>query len=130
MRHDVANDTYTSGSCVIARIFRISEWNGSPWSGMYYHYDVVGNVTIRADSSGNVVESIDQEAYGNVKIGAQSGYHLTTKEYDSLSELYYFYLRWYNSEIGRFISISPLRPDKEPSYACVGNNPARYTDPS
>ena len=120
---------FTVGPGVIGNIFRISTNNGSSWSDVYYHYDAIGNVALRTNSSG-IVESIDQEAYGNVKIGSQSGYHLTTKEYDSLPELYYFNARWYDSIIGRFISKSPLSVRAEHPYNFCNGNPATYIDSS
>jgi hypothetical protein len=70
----------------------------------YYHYDAIGNVAMTSNSSGGLVSAIDQEAYGNVKIGSQSGYHLTTKEYDSNPELYYFEQTWYDPMLGRLIN--------------------------
>jgi RHS repeat-associated protein len=38
----------------------------------------------------------------------KSGYHLTTKEYDTDISLYYFWSRWYDPEIGRFTTVDPL----------------------
>jgi len=82
---------------------------------------------LRTNSSGGIVESIDQEAYGNVKVGTQSGYHLTTKEYDVLPELYYFNARWYDNVIGRFISHDPIPNDN--LYRYCRNNPCNIIDP-
>jgi len=58
------------------------------------------------------------DAFGNVLEKGNSGYlyehstdpqphHLTTKEYDPDSRLYYFHARWYDPETGRFISADP-----------------------
>jgi len=120
---------FTVGPGVIGNIFRISTNNGSSWSDTYYHYDAIGNVALRTNSSGGVVESIDQEAYGNVKVGSQSGYHLTTKEYDSLPELYYFWQRWYAPEIGRFISKANWPVYDEHPYNISKSNPIQLIDP-
>jgi|GEM_PF-6082996 len=121
---------FTVGPGVIGNIFRISTKSGGNWVDAYYHYDAIGNVALRTNSGGSVVESIDQEAYGNVKIGAQSGYHLTTKEYDSIPELYYFWARWYDPEIRRFISQSTFPSYIEHQYNYVKNKPLKYIDPS
>ena len=164
MRHDVANDTYTlyyydgltviaekekvgSGSWnwkriytvgpgVIGQICRISEWSGSAWTDTYYHYDAIGNVALRTSSSGNVIEAIDQEAYGNVKIGTQTGYHLTTKEYDADASLYYFYYRWYEAKAGIFTRVDPFyksniyyEPNSHKYYVYCDNNPVKKIDP-
>ena len=121
---------FTVAPGVIGNIFRISEKSGANWVDTYYHYDAIGNVALRTNSSGGVVESIDQEAYGNVKTGSQSGYHLTTKEYDSIPELYYFWQRWYDPIISIFISISPYSANVEQPYCYTNNNPMKYFDPS
>jgi RHS repeat-associated protein len=68
-----------------------------------YDYDANGNIVLRTNSSGGVLESLDKDDYGNVQVGSQLGYHLTTKEYDSIPELYYFWQRWYDPGLGRFI---------------------------
>ena len=91
---------FTVAPGVIGNIFRISEKSGANWTDAYYHYDAIGNVVLRTNGSGSVLESLDQEAYGNVKVGSQAGYHLTTKEYDSVPELYYFWQRWYDFSLG------------------------------
>ena len=120
---------FTVGPGVIGNIFRISEKSGSNWVDTYYHYDAIGSVALRTNASAGNVESIDQEAYGNVKIGSQTGYHLTTKEYDSIPELYYFWQRWYDPEIGRFILKNPIPTYTEHPYSYVNNNPLINIDP-
>jgi RHS repeat-associated protein len=117
---------FTNGPGVIGNIFRISTWNGSSWSDAYYHYDAIGNVVMKSTSSGGPFSTFDQEAYGNVKIGSQSGYHLTTKEYDSSPELYYFWQRWYDPIVGRFISYDII--DSINRYKFCLNNPSNNVD--
>jgi RHS repeat-associated protein len=73
---------------------------------------------------------LDQEAYGNVKVGSQSGYHLTTKEYDSIPELYYFWQRWYDPILGRSLSQAPYPVFMEHPYMFVENNPNDKLDPN
>jgi RHS repeat-associated protein len=53
----------------------------------------------------------------------------TGKEYDGDSGLYYFNARWYEADLGRFISEDPAR-DGGNWYVYAGNNPLRYVDPS
>ncbi|KKP36690.1 MAG: hypothetical protein UR28_C0039G0001, partial [Candidatus Peregrinibacteria bacterium GW2011_GWF2_33_10] len=65
-------------------------------------------------------------------------YKFTGKELDEETNLYYYGARYYNSQIGRFISIDPIQVTKErlvnPQglnlYAYVNNNPLRYIDPT
>jgi RHS repeat-associated protein len=73
-----------------------------------------------------MVSAFDQEAYGNVKVGSQSGYHLTTKEYDSISELYYFWQRWYDPETAQFILKDPIKYMNR--YWYCSNNPLLMVD--
>jgi RHS repeat-associated protein len=113
---------YTVGPGAIGNIFRISEKSGANWVDAYYHYDAIGNVALRTNYYGGIVEAIDQEAYGNVKVGSQSGYHLTTKEYDAIPELYYFLARWYDPILGIFISKSILPTRYEKSFIICDNN--------
>ena len=51
------------------------------------HYDAIGNVAYVSVFDGTPKTYYEQEAYGNVKINSQSGYHLTTKEYDYSGDL-------------------------------------------
>ncbi|MEM3036320.1 MAG: RHS repeat-associated core domain-containing protein, partial [Thermoplasmata archaeon] len=82
------------------------------------------------DENGNLSASYDQDAFGNVLAGIQSGYHLTTKEFSPLINLYYFFQRWYNAQIGRFIIKSNFPPDQEHPYAYCENNPVSLVDVS
>jgi len=53
----------------------------------------------------------------------KSGYHLTTKEYDTDIGLYYFWARWYDPKLGRFVQKSDLAPIYEYQYSYLDNNP-------
>ncbi len=105
----------------------------------WYHYDRLGSVMNLTDSSANVVASYDQDAYGNTIsnmttgqwASSISGRHLTTKEADSDAGLYYFYQRWYEPGVGRFINQDPLGfVDGHNLYRFVHNNPQAYSDPA
>ncbi len=122
------NRIFTVGPEVIGNIFRISYRNGNSWSDAYYHYDAIGNIVMITDSSASVASSIDQEAYGNVKSGSQSGYHITTKEYDSNPEIYYFWQRWYDPLLGIFVSLDP-KSRSIYSYNLCRNNSINSIDP-
>jgi len=52
------------------------------------------------------------DAFGNVLQGDHGGFHLTTKQYDTDVELYYFPLRWYDPGEGRFVSVDPLPSER------------------
>jgi RHS repeat-associated protein len=99
-----------------------------------YACDVIGNVVGYLESdmpyAYGTGTSFVQEAFGNVLSGSQAGYHLTTKEYDPDSELYYFNARWYDAQIGRFLSKSLYPAYWEHPYIMSHNNPLYYIDPS
>ena len=97
----------------------------------------MGNVANSSGSAGTLAEIFHQDAYGNVladvNTGAwassMSGRHLTTKEYDTDGRLYYFWFRWYEPQLGRFLSQAPLPPNLEHPYVYALSNPTRSIDP-
>jgi len=102
----------------------------------WLHYDRLGNVMNRTNESGTTTDTFHQDAYGNilssVTTGAwassMSGRHLTTKEYDTDAGLYYFWQRWYDPQVGRFVSKAEFPPVLEHSFSIAKENPARYLD--
>ena len=142
---------YTISGGEISYIIAESDWNESYWENKFYHYDAIGNVACLTDSNGEPLDFFDQDAYGNIKSGTQSGYHLHTKEYDNESNLYYSNARWYDPQLGRFISKDPIvhlipwiinkvdantlidygaNPLDLNPYIFASNNPLKYIDES
>ena len=103
----------------------------------WYHYDRLGNVALTSDDAGALNALRWQDAYGNplasVSNGgwasavAANGYGLTTKEYDGDVELYYFWQRWTQSDIGRFVLRDPIADPNLYWYAA--SNPISRIDP-
>ena len=65
----------------------------------------------------------------------ENTYSFTGKGYDPDSRLYYFNARWYDADVGRFISEDPLwgnilDPQSLNRFAYGRNNPFRFTDPT
>jgi RHS repeat-associated protein len=114
----------------------MSDSNDQP-EDTWYHFDHLGNVANLSDSSGDETEEFAQDAFGNVlsstTTGAWassfSGRHLTSKEYDGTAEMYYFYQRWYDPELGRFLAKAPYPPQYEHPYSYCMNNPLNRIDP-
>ena len=99
----------------------------------YYHYDGSGNVVALTNTTGKVVQTYSYDAYGNLLAKTRSSpnsYMFSTKEYDSKSGLYYFGARYYDPEIGRWLSKDPLGMIDGPNmYLYCLNNPIVFIDP-
>ena len=65
---------------------------------------------------------------GEVGFIKESG-RFTGKDFDEDVQLFYSNARWYDPELGRFITSDPIRANLN-WYAYCSNNPLRYTDPS
>lgn len=84
------------------------EWGGSEF---YYHADHLGSVRQVTDALGSVVNEYDYDSYGRLLSRFETvsqPYGYTARELDNESDLYYYRARYYNSNIGRFISEDPL----------------------
>lgn len=58
-------------------------------------------------------------------------YKFTSREYDGDTGLYYYRARYYDANVGRFLSKDPLGKIYEDNlYVYVKNNPLKYTDPT
>ena len=100
-----------------------------------------GSVTANTDSNGNAHAVYTMDAFGNVlEKGTSTGYsaqhatdpqpyHLTTKEYDTTTGLYYFGARWYDPTIGRWLSREPTGIDGPNLYHFCLNDPINWFDP-
>jgi RHS repeat-associated protein len=108
----------------------------------YYLYDhlgntrVVFNVEIVACSSTNytIETAMDYFPYGKALREYQSGvekYMTTHHERDAESGLDYRGARFYDAEVGRFLSLDPLavKYSSLSAYCYVGGNPINYYDP-
>ncbi|GEM_PF-4206832 len=103
---------------------------------IYYHPDAIGNTRLVSSANGSIIFSDNYRPYGhdNSSTGTQT-YKFTGKPYSPSIGLYYYYQRWYDPSIGRFIS-----PDSKPGqlsspetlnrYIYVLDSPADLADPS
>jgi RHS repeat-associated protein len=97
---------------------------------LYFVHDHLGSARALTDVSGNVVESIDYDSFGN---GASNltRYGYTGREWEANSNLYYYRARWYDPQVGRFISEDPIGLDGGINlYVYVENNSLNLVDPS
>ncbi|MCD6581487.1 MAG: VCBS repeat-containing protein [Desulfuromusa sp.] len=109
----------------------------TPLTKTFFHPDHLGSSSLATDASGAVVERIEYYPYGRSRYesraGFDSSYKYTDKELDQETGLMYYEARYYDSVIGRFMSVDPLlRGSIKPfeSYSAFNNNPLRFVDPS
>ncbi len=107
-------------------------------NGQYYYYQLNGHgdVVALTDASGVKVATYDYDAFGNLV--AETGtvdnpYRYAGYRYDQETGLYYLQSRYYNSEIGRFVTRDTFDGfDDEPlslnKYAYGHNNPVMKVD--
>lgn len=103
----------------------------------YIHTDRLGSNVIMTDNKANVVAKTDYRAYGaaadNQKKSEAPGY--TSHYEDPLTGLTYMQQRYYDSDLGRFISTDPVVARVGDvfnfnRYAYAANSPLNFTDPT
>jgi len=84
------------------------------------------------DSSGNLTEQTSYDSFGNATTNLSTRYQFTGREYDNFTGLYFYRARWYDLNLGRFISEDPIgfAGGDINLYGYVGNNPIQYKDPT
>jgi RHS repeat-associated protein len=119
---------------------------------IYYHNDALGSPIVATDINGDALwreqyspygsrllyESQESDCSSGTCIPTESAWDekqwFTGKLEESRSGIQYFGARWYEPEVGRFLSVDPVqfREDNIFSfnrYAYANNNPYKYTDP-
>ena len=99
-----------------------------------FHQDQLGSVEAVSDHTGSTVAAARFGPFGNLveSTGVSPNYlRYTGRELDADTGLYNYRRRYYDPEIGRFLSEDPLRFDAGINfYSYVGNNPINANDPS
>lgn len=99
-----------------------------------YHHDPLQSVVGISSPTGEMVQTLRYGPFGNLLAStgtSSSTLRYTGREHDSVSGLYYYRARYYDPEIGRFLSEDPLGfgGGDVNLYAYVGNNPLLFSDP-
>jgi RHS repeat-associated protein len=98
----------------------------------YFLQDHLGSTIGLTNSSGAITEQTAYDSFGNATNNLSTRYQFTGREYDSFTGLQYSRARWYDANLGRFISEDPIgfRGGDINLYGYVKNNPQNWTDPS
>jgi len=96
----------------------------------YFLADHLGSTNGLADGSGNVSVSTRYDSFGKPATEPGTRYSFTGREYDAFSGSYYYRSRFYDSELGRFLSEDPIGLEGGMNqFGYVGNSPFGGTDP-
>jgi RHS repeat-associated protein len=73
----------------------------------YYHADGLGSITALTDKKGRVVQRHEYDSFGNLRHQGnkvKQPYTFTGREWDKEIGLYYYRARYYDPEVGKFVS--------------------------
>lgn len=103
----------------------------------FIHDDHIGSANVVTDSSGNQAGYLEYDPYGSTvtQTGSADPKHKFTGQELDTTHLYYYGARYYDPQIGRFITPDsyvqqPSNPQTLNRYSYVKNNPIKYTDPT
>ena len=122
---------YLAGSIVATRV-----WNAatSYWA-KFHHTDALGSPIAVTNQAGTVIERNDYEPYGAI-IGKPNyqGIGFTGHVQDAATGLTYMQQRYYDPQVGLFLSVDPVTALSSPvgmfnRYWYANNNPYKFTDP-
>lgn len=135
---DVVKDLNSDGSAVdylngpgIDNKLRLTDSRLGATGPLYFLQDQLGSTTALTTSLGVSVSQFTYDAFGNSSGSSLTRYDYTGRERDPDTGLLYYRTRWYDPQVGRFISEDPINFRGGVNwYAYVGNNPVLFRDPS
>lgn len=121
---------YYAGSRMVAR----STSSGTLW----YHQDHLNSTRLLTDDQGGVMQRYDYRPFGENQKGLNgpvNDIEFTGHRSDDESSLIYMKSRYYDPQLGRFISPDsiipdPFNPQALNTYSYANNNPISYNDPT
>jgi len=102
-------------------------------STFYYHTDLLGSTRLVTDEDKSIISAITYHPFGEVDVREGSEDYLFAGKEKDATGLYYYGARYYDPEIGRFITRDILRgnrfvPQSLNRYTYCFNNPLKYVD--
>ncbi len=90
----------------------------------YYHADGLGSITSQSSAAGSIANTYTYDSFG--KLTASTGslvnpFRYTARESDTETGLYYYRARYYDPNVGRFLS-------EDPDQFSAGNNFYPYVE--
>ena len=120
---------FTSGMSVDEQLSEFSSGTAS-----YYEADGLGSTTSLTSPAGALSNTYTYDSYG--KLTASTGtlanpFQYTAREADAETGLYYYRARYYDQNVGRFISEDPVQfKGGIDFYTYMSSNPVNFIDPS
>jgi len=101
----------------------------------YYSLDALGSTTSFSNGAGALAQTYTFDSYGNQTASSGSltnPFRFAGRELDSETGLYFFRARYYDSQIGRFLSEDPVgfQGGDNNVYRYSFNDPVNLEDPS
>src|ERR1700738_971338 len=135
---DVIKDLNSDGSTVdylngpgIDNKLRFADSRLAALGPLYFSQDHLGSTTRLVNSLGVVVEENSYDSFGKSVGSLLTRYSYTGRERDPDTGLMFSRARWYDPQVGRFISEDPIGlAGGINQFAYVSNNPQNGTDPS
>ena len=104
---------------------------------LHYMHDGLGSVRQLVDTTGQVETNCAYDPFGVPMMGGNvyNPYQFTGEAWDADVELLYLRARYYQPEVGRFVTKDPWagdvwRPSTLSGYTYIDSNPTSYMDPS
>ncbi|CCG38159.1 RHS repeat-associated core domain-containing protein [Xanthomonas citri] len=100
----------------------------------FQHTDALGSPIAVTDTAGQVVERTDYQPYGSPIGKTVDGIGYTGHAMDGATGLTYMQQRYYDQDLGRFLSVDPVAADSVLAanfnrYWYANNNPYKFPDP-
>jgi len=97
----------------------------------YFLTDHVGSTSALSDASANLVEQVEYDSFGNSAGSTRTRYTYTGRERDSVTGSMYYRARFYDPQLGRFISEDPIGfgGGELNLFVYVKNSPLNHVDP-